>query len=418
MSVFLKNIEFHGILLDSLFDNCQSEKSQSEKIKLIDLISNGIRNGEVVPIQSTVFDIDSTEQAFRYIASGKHMGKVVIKIKDEIQKNSKLCKLFLKLSSTNTIHKTSFNRLKTYLIVGGLGGFGLQLLQWMVNRGMKKVLINSRTGIVNQFQRMIVNKVRELGISCVMDRNGLDNKIANITINLANCIGTMSGIFNLAMITSDALFHNQSYHTFDSVCKPKVRVTNNLDVLSRRQCYTLDYFVVFSSIVSGRGNAGQTNYGFANSAIERICDKRRRDDLHGLAIQWGAIGDVGIVAETMGGNDVVIADTLPQRIHSCLQVLDDLLQSSDSVVCSHVMAHRNRRTEGTKKLDFVTKILNALGISDTTKVKPTTTLAEMGMDSLMATEVKQILERECSKSFTNDNLVSLTFKDLRELNAN
>ena len=416
MSVFLKNIEFHGILLDSLFDSCHSEKSQSDKIKLINLISNGIINGEIAPIQSTVFDIDSTEQAFRYMASGKHIGKVVIKIKDEILDNSQLCKPFVKLSSTNNIHKISFNAYKTCLIVGGLGGFGLQLLQWMVNRGMKKVLINSRTGIVNQYQRMIVNRVRESGASCIVNRNCLDTKIC--TINIANCIGTICAIFNLAMVTSDALFHNQSAQTFNLVCKPKVRVTNNLDVLSRRQCHTLDYFVVFSSIVSGKGNAGQTNYGFANSAMERICEKRRRDGLHGLAIQWGAIGDVGIVAETMGGNDVVIAESLPQRIYSCLHELDGMLQSSESVVCSHVRVQRSRPSVGTNKLDFVTKILMALGINDKTKVKPTTTLAEMGMDSLMATEVKHILESECSKSFTNDNLVSLTLQDLTEIKAN
>ena len=56
-----------------------------------------------------------------------------------------------------------------------------------------------------------------------------------------------------------------------------------------------DWFVVFSSVSSGRGNAGQSNYGFANSAMERICEKRVEDSLPGLAIQWGAIGDVGLI---------------------------------------------------------------------------------------------------------------------------
>ena len=52
---------------------------------------------------------------------------------------------------------------------------------------------------------------------------------------------------------------------------------------------------MFSSIVSGRGNAGQINYGFANSSMERICERRTADGLHGLAVQWGAIGDVGMI---------------------------------------------------------------------------------------------------------------------------
>ena len=49
---------------------------------------------------------------------------------------------------------------------------------------------------------------------------------------------------------------------------------------------------------SGRGNAGQTNYGFANSAMERICEERMKSGLPGIAIQWGAIGDVGLIQVT------------------------------------------------------------------------------------------------------------------------
>lgn len=56
-------------------------------------------------------------------------------------------------------------------------------------------------------------------------------------------------------------------------------------------CY-IRHFVVFSSVVAGRGNGGQTNYGFSNSIMERICEQRRLDNLPGLAIQWGAIGEV------------------------------------------------------------------------------------------------------------------------------
>jgi fatty acid synthase len=52
------------------------------------------------------------------------------------------------------------------------------------------------------------------------------------------------------------------------------------------------YFVIFSSVSYGRGNAGQTNYGMANSIMERICERRKRHGFPALAIQWGAIRDV------------------------------------------------------------------------------------------------------------------------------
>lgn len=50
--------------------------------------------------------------------------------------------------------------------------------------------------------------------------------------------------------------------------------------------------MVFSSVSCGRGNGGQANYGMANSIMERICEKRQEDGYPGLAIQWGAVGDV------------------------------------------------------------------------------------------------------------------------------
>lgn len=64
--------------------------------------------------------------------------------------------------------------------------------------------------------------------------------------------------------------------------EPKVTCTLNLDSLTRELCSgSLECFTVFSSISGGRGNAGQSNYGFANTAMERMCEKRRLDGFPG-----------------------------------------------------------------------------------------------------------------------------------------
>lgn len=56
----------------------------------------------------------------------------------------------------------------------------------------------------------------------------------------------------------------------------------NLDLATREVCKdSLDWFVVFSSVSCGRGNAGQSNYGLANSVMERICEQRNRDGFPG-----------------------------------------------------------------------------------------------------------------------------------------
>jgi fatty acid synthase len=74
------------------------------------------------------------------------------------------------------------------------------------------------------------------------------------------------------------------------------------------------YFVIFSSVSCGRGNAGQTNYGMANSIMERICESRKRDGFPALAIQWGVIGDVRLDQSDVSSFDCCYSrwDSLPK----------------------------------------------------------------------------------------------------------
>lgn len=80
------------------------------------------------------------------------------------------------------------------------------------------------------------------------------------------------------------MLENQDVESFQKVCEPKVTGTVNIDTVTRELCKdTCDWFVVFSSVSCGRGNAGQSNYGFANSVMERVCEGRRKDGLHGMS---------------------------------------------------------------------------------------------------------------------------------------
>lgn len=100
---------------------------------------------------------------------------------------------------------------------------------------------------------------------------------------------------------------------------------------------------MFSSITSGRGNAGQTNYGWSNSTMERMIEHRREDGFPGIAIQWGAIGDVGVILENMGDNNTVVGGTLPQRMPSCLASLDVFLSWNHPIVSSYIKADMGQK---------------------------------------------------------------------------
>lgn len=80
-----------------------------------------------------------------------------------------------------------------------------------------------------------------------------------------------------------------------------------------------------------------------------------------MAVQWGAIGDVGVVLETMGSNDTVIGGTLPQRISSCLATLDQFLCQSEPVVSSYVPAEKQSSDSSAEKLDLVHAVCHILG---------------------------------------------------------
>jgi len=72
--------------------------------------------------------------------------------------------------------------------------------------------------------------------------------------------------------------------------------------------------------------------------------------LSGLAIQWGAVGDVGMVVSLHGNKDVSVAGTLPQRVSSCLATLDTFLCQPHAVLTSYVRAESTCTTSNTTSL--------------------------------------------------------------------
>lgn len=139
--------------------------------------------------------------------------------------------------------------------------------------------------------------------------------------------------------------------------------------------------------------------------MERIVEQRRYDNLPAIAIQWGAIGDVGIVLENMGDNNTVVGGTLPQRISSCLQTLDSLLSLNHPIVTSFVKAETVSKKTNEMGGDIIETIAHILGISDVTQLDPDANLGDLGLDSLMGVEIKQSLER--------DYELVLSMKDIR-----
>ncbi|XP_071034019.1 fatty acid synthase [Parasteatoda tepidariorum] len=410
MAIFLKNISFHGILLDALFES--TGYSGRVKKQVVQLVKDGIADGTVKPLNSILYNHEEAEQAFRFMASGKHIGKVVLKIREE-ELEKQAIPTSVKLTALN---RTMCNPKKSYVIIGGLGGFGLELSQWLVERGARTIILTSRSGVKTGYQQLCVQRWKQDGVNIVVSKlNVANQKETQSLLKMAAEHGVVGGIFNLALVLRDAFMENQTVKNFVEVGESKIQSTLNLDQISRKLCPELEWFVCFSSVSCGRGNAGQSNYGFANSAMERICEERCKQGLPGLAIQWGAIGDVGVIQDTVG-SDVVIGGTVPQRIHSCLSVLDKFLQQSHPVVSSFVPYQPSETTsQKSSKHNVLSTVANIFGIKDMSSINPEQSLGELGMDSLMGVEVKQFLERDFDLVLTVPELRQLKIKDLKEL---
>ncbi|XP_077481477.1 fatty acid synthase [Stigmatopora argus] len=409
MALFLKNVAFHGILLDALF-----EEGNHEWEEVSQLFQEGITAGVVQPLKTTVFKRDHVEEAFRYMAQGKHIGKVLLQVCQEETDTSAHSASHLTIPA---LRRTYCLASHSYIITGGLGGFGLELAQWLTEKGARKLVLTSRSGIRNGYQAKRVSEWQSQNVEVLVSTTdvcsfeGTEKLIAE-----ASKLGPVGGVFHLAMVLKDGMLENLTPQQFLDVNKPKYDGTINLDKITRKSCPQLAYFVAFSSVSCGRGNAGQSNYGYANSAMERVCEKRCHDGLPGLAVQWGAVGDVGVVLETMGGNEAVIGGTLPQRIASCLHVLDQFLCQRNPVMSSFVLAERTVvKSEMGSQKDLVEAIAHILGVRDVNSLNADASLADLGLDSLMGVEVRQTLERDYDIVMAMRDIRQLTINKLREL---
>ena len=103
-----------------------------------------IKAGIVKPLKTNVFDACDVEEAFRYMASGKHIGKVLLKIRNNASDIESL--------PIRVLPKLYCDFDQTFIIIGGLGGFGLELSDWLILRGCKKLMLSSSRGISNAYQ--------------------------------------------------------------------------------------------------------------------------------------------------------------------------------------------------------------------------------------------------------------------------
>ncbi|GFF56682.1 hybrid NRPS/PKS enzyme, putative [Aspergillus udagawae] len=181
----------------------------------------------------------------------------------------------------------------TYLLAGMTGDLGLSLCRWMVENGARNIALTSRNPNVDE---ELLQDMRRGAADIRVFRNDITdrNAVCRLVEEIRKSMPRIAGVFNACMVLRDGLFSEMDADTLSHTLAPKVDGSKILDEIFQDD--SLDFFVLFSSLASIIGNAGQSNYHAANMFLSGLAANRRKKGLAASVLHIGLVTDVGYVA--------------------------------------------------------------------------------------------------------------------------
>jgi hypothetical protein len=147
------------------------------------------QNGQLRAIQpQNIFDAQNVQAAFRKMQGGQHMGKILVRLPED---TDQIPSLPFKRSAT-------FASDAAYLLVGGLGGLGIAIARWMVERGARNLVFLSRSAGTTSSSRDFIKELEEMGCTAKVATGSVSN-IDDVQTAVALSGGRLSGVIQLAM---------------------------------------------------------------------------------------------------------------------------------------------------------------------------------------------------------------------------
>ena len=215
---------------------------------------------------------------------------------------------------------------KSYIIIEGLSDFGLELIDWLIVRGARRLVVASSTAINNGYQNLRFNLWKSYGVQIVL-RTGVDISNAQNIKNLikdGTSLGPVDAIFDLGKVCSSDLKSSE---------EKTIAATKSLDTESRAMCPNLRLFVVCSATTNTgsmklikKFNTNDYMNSPMNSKVLEILEKRKKDGLHGLLINYGLI-------ETAKRSDNIVHESINlPPVTKYLQKLDEIIGSEETIL--------------------------------------------------------------------------------------
>ena len=213
------------------------------------------------------------------------------------------------------------------MLVGGLGGLGRNIAQWMVDRGAKSVILLSRSGVqkpeaIQAVDELVAEGAKVTVFACdVADKSRLNAAIEEC----ARTLPPIRGAIQAAMNLRDAAFENMSAEDWIASLRPKVQGSRNLHECLPRN---LHFFIMLSSCVGIMGNKGKASYAAGNTYQDALALHRRSQGLPATSIDLSWMHGVGVVAENIDlpnrlvrARNMGIRDMREDELHTLLEAV-------------------------------------------------------------------------------------------------
>lgn len=253
--------------------------------------------------------IDNEGGSFPTLALKYVQGEQVIRMDDGVPRVGRL----RPLSREQRYHKNSLKTLLpkpegTYIVTGGLGDLGREVLEFLVEKKARRIVVISRSGLparkmwdsedLSENTRLAIAKVRKLeqagawihAISLDISASDAHERLLAELDRL--CLPPVLGVIHAAGIMENSFIRNATAESFANVFGPKV--SGSLTLHRAFPPGTVDFFVLFSSTGQLVGTAGQSSYGSANSFLDALATYRRAHGDNAVAFQWTAWRGLGL----------------------------------------------------------------------------------------------------------------------------
>lgn len=288
----------------------------------VDLM-NAIARGELKPLPHKIFPLEEARSAFRYMAQAKHIGKVVV-AQENVERGLWIVG---RESTAHNVRSTlrhqrpiSIKHDATYLVTGGLSGIGLLTAQWLVERGARHLVLMGRRAPSAEAQRAIA-ELQEHGAEVFTLQGDVSNaeEVSRVLAEINQAMPLLRGIIHSAGVLDDGVLLQQTWERYTKVMAPKVFGAWHLHALTKHM--PLDFFVLYSSVSALLGSPAQTNHAAANAFLDALAHHRRALGLPAMSINWGAWSEIGAAARHNIGERVSVRGMHTFTPEQGLQVL-------------------------------------------------------------------------------------------------